>query len=387
VSKVMIILVSDQRMQNVIPVFQENMGDDDLLIPVVSKLKDGGLNPRYERAYKCTVEAITGRVLAEDPKSECGVDPFVFADTETLCRTLIQEHTSKGREVIVNITGGMKPMSIGAYRAALSEGARTIYVDTENEQVISFYPDGKYVPTDFSEGIQEIDVQTYLVAHCKRIDDEQTENKAFSASEIEAARSLMAFEIKRVADFMDRLASAVGHVASNFKRRRYFDASLDDVQGDDELLRTLVDTGYVTRPARNLIRIQKGEKWNYLDGRWLEVYVCLTLQDSGLFHDVRSGIQLQGVRNDLDVVCVHNAKLAICECKAGDPGGQKTLNKLRALKETVGGTFGRTFFVTTMEQASLGDRFRNRARDYDITAIVDINELPDIADIVLEKMR
>jgi hypothetical protein len=374
-------------MQNLIPIFQEEMEKDDILVPIVSRRKEGGFYPRYMAAYECTVEAIGDRVQTQKPEPGNSVDPFIFADTERVCQELIQDYQAKGHEVIVNITGGTKPMSIGAYRAALAEKVRAIYVDTENEQVINFYPDGRYKPVDFNENVAQIDVQTYLFAHGKCIDDERTSRQAFTVSDLETTRSLMAFKIKRVAAFMDSLTSAVGYVAHEFKRRRYFDVFLDDISHDDELLKTLEAKGYITRPAQGYIRIQKGKKWGYLGGRWLEVYVYLALKDSGLFHDVRSGIQLQGVRNDLDVVCVHNAKLAICECKAGDPGGQRTLNKLRTLKETVGGTFGRTFFVTTMEHSKLGSHFQDRAREYDITAIVDIGKLPCVATVIREKMR
>jgi hypothetical protein len=384
--KVMISLVSDQRMQNIIPVFQEDMGNDDLLIPVISCLR-GDLNPRYKRAYECTVEALAGHVVAQEPEPRNAVEPFIIADTETLCRRLIQEHANQDQEVIINITGGMKPMSIGAYCAAISEGVRTVYVDTENEQIVTFYPDGRHSLASFNERVAEIGVRTYLVAHGKHIDDTQTEKQAFKITELETARLLMTFELERVARFMDRLASAVGSVSRNFKDRRYFEVSLDDIESDDELPEILVNNGYATRLDGDLIRIQKGEKWNFLSGRWLEAYVYLALKDSGQFHDVCSGVQLQGVQNDLDVICVHNAKLAICECKAGDPGGQKTLNKLRTLKETVGGTFGRSFFVTTMKRVALGSRFCDRAREYDITEIVDIDRLPDIAAIILAKMK
>jgi hypothetical protein len=331
-SKVMIVLVSDQRMQNIIPVLQERLGSHDLLVPIVSKQRDGSLYTRYVEAYSRTVEALGSRVSAQDPEPETGVDPFVFADTEGLCQTLIRKHRKENREVIVNITSGTKPMSIGAYRAALAEGVRTIYVDTENEQVVSFYPDGRCAPVDFDEHIRGIDVQVYLVAHGKRIDTKQTADRAFSDSEIRTARVLREFEIARVAVFMSNLTSAVGCVASNFKHCRYFDVSLSDVGGDDDLLSKLEACHYVIPLDKTHIRIQKRENWNYLNGRWLEAYVYLALRDSGKYHDVRSGVQFQGVRNDLDVVCVHNARLAILECKAGDPGGQGTLNKLRALK-------------------------------------------------------
>ncbi|HIE28176.1 TPA: DUF1887 family protein [Candidatus Poribacteria bacterium] len=132
------------------------------------------------------------------------------------------------------------------------------------------------------------------------------------------------------------------------------------------------------------ISIDSEEKWKFLNGGWLEVYTFHTLKNSGLFDNVRANVVLKGSDVEHDVILTCRATLAVCECKAG-ASMSMIMGKLRAIKETLGGTYGRTFYVTARNK--LDKRVKAVARDYGVTGIIEGPQLCNIAEIIQQNLR
>jgi hypothetical protein len=113
------------------------------------------------------------------------------------------------------------------------------------------------------------------------------------------------------------------------------------------------------------------------------VYAFDRLYRSGHFDDVRCNVQLKGAPGELDVVLTRNAALAICEAKFG-ARLSITMSRLRALKDTLAGVYGRIFYVTA--RASVTRDMTNLARVYGVTGVITGPDLPHIAERIRERM-
>ena len=123
--------------------------------------------------------------------------------------------------------------------------------------------------------------------------------------------------------------------------------------------------------------------WHFLQGVWLEVYAFDTLYRSGFFDDVRCNVQLKDAPGELDVVLARKAVLGICEAKFGAKLSI-VMSRLRALKETLAGVYGKIFYVTARDRAT--NDMKNLARVYGVTSIITGPELPHIAEKIQECM-
>ena len=385
-NKVMIVLVSAQRMQNIIPVYQENMGPDDLIVPIISK-KGDQLNEFFIRVYKQIQDALKGKVEALSERLEDGVRPMFPADTKAVCSRLLDQYA--GEEVIVNITGGLKPMAIGAYLAA--EGrAHIIYVDTENEQIVTLEPDGRVSTPEFNQYVASIDAEVYLRAHGKELDLHRIEQNAFTEADLEAG-----FALGQVLDqaipFLDSLRTAADaqfRARGGQAKQQPVDIPLCELKVVDSEVLNIICPGYAKLSQREgILTIYPGSRWNFLTGGWFEAYVYRSLKESGLFHDVRSKVYLKGMDDDLDALCVYNARLAILECKSGrGRGKQGPLHRLNMLQGNLAGIFGKAIFVTTRRHRELGKRFQERAKETRTRVIVR-EELTNLAEIVHKRLK
>lgn len=81
------------------------------------------------------------------------VDAYDIAETETYLRNLVAERRWPAGELLFNLTGGTKPMSLGAFRVALEMKSRALYVKTKDRGAIYFY--------DFQHGSEPIE-KTFL---------------------------------------------------------------------------------------------------------------------------------------------------------------------------------------------------------------------------------
>lgn len=372
--RLLISLVSDQRMQNVLPVFQRGLDFDRVLL--VASAQDGAINLRYQHIAADLTHTLENHVaVVLHPKP---VDPYDPESTRSVLGSILAQ-LGADTEAIVNFTGGTKPMAVGAYLAAKDYGLPQLYVDTFNERFLLYEPSAVMRPINFH--LQGISIPLYLKAHHRNIHQEQTAQHRFRAEELSIASviSRLGDEGIRVADALHTKTFQKGSLRIKIPR----------------LLReALANAGFVSRWDLT----QDGEQY-FRSGRWLEAFAYQSLQEANRFDDIRGPVIFESpsrrddptnVTNEIDVMVLYQGKLGLIECKTrlrrrersgGQTGGaQDALGKLKALQDVSAGLFGKGFVVTAQREKRLSPAVYERAREYRLTIIPreSLLSLPDI---------
>lgn len=363
-TRTMIALVSAQRMQNIIPILQRDAKYECLWL--IRSTDADVPNSHFSLALQHTVEAL-GDIL-DVRSANPSVGAYGIADTQAIVAALLEK---SGETAVVNFTGGTKCMSIGAYLAAWQAQAEALYVDTANEELVWFHPDGHVQREEFDLA-DRLTVRTYLKANGKSVDEERTQRHVLDHPSIDAARRLW--------DLWPGCVEALEAFSVAISQGR------STLPGLDLDMATILEAGGLARKNDAGYWQATSQGRSFLTGRWLDAMVYTRLLDSGEFDDVQLDLRLKGIENELDVMATRKGQLALIECKSGDLGGQTTLNKLQAIRSGFG-TFARAFFVSSRSNDQIGQPFRKRAREYGVREIITRESLPQIATLVEQQMR
>lgn len=368
-SRVMVALASGQRMQNVIPVFQRGLEFEKVyLIRSADADQPGSAFARAVSDVKETLESLASvKVEMSDP----AVGAYAVEDTRRVTAGIIQKETPA--EVVVNFTGGTKCMSIGAFLAAREGGATSLYVDTADEKLVWFPPNGEVREEPFDlRGRLTVPVQ--LSSNGRRIDEQRTRRQALPAPAYQLARELLGLWPQCVPT-LDEFGRAISQGQKRLSNTG-LDVQVTELLRKYRFIGAVADGSWEITPQGRAV----------LTGKWLEALVYVLLEGSGYFDDVMVNVCLSGFENELDVVVARNGQLAVIECKSGDLGGMTTLNKLQAIRTTLG-IFARGFFVTSRTVDQVDNSFRVRASGYGIRSIITAEQLLQVADKIREGMR
>lgn len=363
-SKTMVALASEQRMQNIIPVFQRGTGVTEVLL--VRSTDADQPQSRLALALSHTLEALRERGV--DAESEGpGVDAYMVEDTRRVVLEIV--HRAAPARTVINFTGGTKCMSIGAFLAAREVGATALYVDTANERLIWFSSDGGVREESFA---LSLDVETYLRTYGRSVDRERTNKQALPPEAFDLARSLLGLWPECVST-LDRFGDAQSQ-----------GLQLVESKGlNSQVTALLQEFGFISA---------EGDRWKITPqgkrvlnkGKWLEAMGYVLLSDSGYFDDVRVNVCLRDIDNELDVIVSRNGKLAFLECKSGRLGGTTELNRLQSICSTLG-TFARGFFVASADQVPR--HVEARAKGYGIRKVITREGFLQLAEVVRDGMR
>ena len=362
----MIALVSAQRMQNIIPILQRGAEYERLWL--IRSTDADVPNSRFALALQQTIGALEDilDVRSADPS----VGAYGIADTQAIVATLLEE---SGGAAVVNFTGGTKCMSIGAYLAAWQAQVSALYVDTANEELVWFYPDGRVQKEEFDLA-GRLTVRTYLKANGRNVDEKRTRKHSLSQSAIEAARRLLPLWPNCISG-LEAFGAAISQGRNSLPTSDLDSALVSILQAGGLVKKNEAGDWQATRMGRR-----------FLTGRWLDALVYTCLLDSGDFDSVQLNLRLEGLENEMDVLATRGGQLMLIECKSGDLGGQTTLNKLQAIRSGFG-TFARTFFASSRGDTQIDRPFRDRAREYGVREIITRESLPEIADRIKRRMR
>lgn len=368
---VLISLVSGQRMQNILPLFQRGM-DFSKVVLIVSAEKNGELNPFFLRIAERLQDTFSNQVSWQIYSKP--VDPISPNSTKVVCREIIQAYQGS-EEVVVNFTGGVKPMSIGAYQAAVELGAQLLYVDTQAEQFIRYSADSYEVQ---AFDLLSIRVRDYLKVHGYAVDEKLTTNRGWKKGELEGGK--MIFESRP-----ESIQFAIFLHQCTIHKKPKLEFAQNKWGNKQFLFEQLVKLAYAKRTSEGWQLTKQGNQF-FKSGDWLEAYVFVALRESGLFMDVVNNLYIGGVTNELDAVCMLNGKLAVVECKSNiNKGSQNILNRLQALKDTLSGTFGKTFLVTGKRLENFDEPTMKRVNEY-ISGMICADDLYQVETLIAQKM-
>ena len=369
---VLVCLISGERMQNVLPLFQKGW-DFKHVIGLVS-----GNNEQHDAKYMRTWEQLK-ETLHDRAEWELWLTPLPSTDFEaayTACQKIIEDYGAD--QVTVNFTGGTKPMAFGAYRAALEKGASLLYVDTESERFYIQQPQAepKYLPFN----LQPITVRYIINLQGRQIDESRITNKGYD-NFLSLGREMLEDRTRTINEFR-----------ALQQRMPIEETQLEITIGVTEI--PVADWAIELLRRHKMISLYRDliivplKTIHFLKGGWLEIYAFTAIHESSQFMDVLSPLAITQFRDEIDVAVVYQGKMGIVECKTGNLKGKTgtaALKQLYEFRTKLTGPFGKAFLVTSWK-GSLS-HLEARARDYISPIIVIANDdLLRVEEIILEGM-
>jgi len=396
-TRTLIQLVSEQTMQNLLPVLRLKPARLVHLVTPRTVARSAWIAEAV-RQSGCSVE-LEATTLSAMPGMR-----------ETMKETLaaIERGGAQGEEVLVNFTGGTKLMSIGAYVAALKHKTPSFYVDTQDDVFVdgqsaeglesAFQGDLSFTPI-----LRSLTVDSVAAANgCGRVtgghdwrpflplalhlhthpDDEHACHITMHGSR---GQHPPFANVRRAAQWLNALDQDIP--LPEAVARLAVDAGLfrpgsqphalrlpDDTRHDLIELARLDGTGKVagfhTRLFKAIAPLQSA--LNFLGGSWWEIIVAERMRECGRFRDLRWSAQVgerRGAELEEDVVALDGVRIVHVSCKRSSQGGRllPLLEQINARANRLGGAFNHRFLA--IRQPPTGRTLANlqhRADDLDI---------------------
>jgi hypothetical protein len=289
-------------------------------------------------------------------------------------RTACEDVTASGLTPVVNITGGTKLMSIGAFAATIGPGWPSLYVDSENRRFLQV--GNTMLPDPLRDGWaaltraeRRLNVDVVAAAHgCEHVSAGEDPTPFVDLAEhlrthpSDETRCHAAF--KRVVTrgrptaLLETLDTRFSELPSGVVERALA-AGLLEKRGSDHFLRC-PSRAVIERALRD--RVELGEIYDavrplqfahaFLCGGWWEVCVWHAAKLSGAFRDLRWSVRFGSSTDHLeeDLVGVSGLNLAVFSCKRGGDGGRlnRAFEEFVSASTRLGGTFSEKIFCVAM---------------------------------------
>ncbi|MBL3529336.1 MAG: DUF1887 family protein [gamma proteobacterium endosymbiont of Lamellibrachia anaximandri] len=300
-------------------------------------------------------------------------DPWDIEAVQEQMLLLLEQETPQQTQLILNATGGTKPMSIAAYEAFRAYGFPIFYVHPEQDRVVWLHPHDHPV-FNLPDRIR---LESLLMAHGAVVEGKLQRGPVHSVL-LETAEDL----VRDITQLQQPLKN-LNWLAYNAEKEGRRSVTLDSRQQADGRLMSLIDLFN----KANVMHLKGGELiFNgedarfFVNGGWFELYVYeqarqlrpsgKPLQDIGRGVVVKREIRGQRVPNELDVAFLQDNRLYLIECKTrqwagrkGDRPGANAIYKLDTLKDLLGGLQARAMLVSYQD---MPDHDRRRAADLGI---------------------
>jgi len=348
----------------------------DQTIPNVIFIRD---MPKAEFYLFISTEKMENRGVVQNIINACG-DDFIQAyeiiqveeDSLVDFKSILSEKLERmdDHHYHVNITGGTKIMSLGAYNFFTELGDATIYyLPLVKNYFRQIFPIKKNKVKDIQF---HINLKDYLVANGVTV-----QSKAFS-SKNSLIRSQSENE-KLMQAFLGDLNLSIKKVGEYFRTHKLRDNKNAIVTEEIKFqLTPLIEAGFKPSSWEKLTR----EETNYITGDWFEEYtyqlISKKLQKKE--EEIGKGIRVtrgEKTSNEFDVMFTHNNALYVIECKtdvADDEEGKlsqlfnNTLYKASTLKKDFG-LFVKYFLFAVNDFSKLSEEHKDRARVLDIKLV------------------
>ncbi|WP_194745348.1 Card1-like endonuclease domain-containing protein [Thermaurantiacus tibetensis] len=343
----MILLVSGQPMANLLAALEPSLGVGEVDLVVTGDMQAGGKGDRL-------VEVLEGRGLACRWHSVS--DPY---DPEATRRPVAALLARDSETTVVNLTGGTKPMALGAHRAAVEAGVRDILYLVEDGRFRWLEGQRPPFPVGASLSVAEV-----VRAHGFGV----VGSVAPSPQRIATARALDPLLTGGTLHGWNRLMAAVEKTS---RKRKLWTPALVPLDAaissspealplDRDALRRAValgdDAGLCRLVGEGLV-VGNSLCHAFLAGGWFEhlLFDVLTTRASTLgLGDIRANLEVEdaaGARNEIDAAAMRGRSLLLFECKTvrfGRDTGEKAANILYRLEHlrALGGLGTRALLVS-----------------------------------------
>ena len=335
---VMVCLISRQTMQNLLPILQYR---PQQVVCLTTREED--------ESRKHLADILHAQQIALD--APLYVDAYGLDSTIQACREIIARYGAD--QLIANLTGGTKVMSLAAFRVFAAAQVPCIYTDTPHRRLLFLHPDDRE-----AEMLQtRVDVLTYLRAHG------QLASLRGSASRLSMPH-LAAFlgeHIAALEPFLSRLRYELRETPGQTRVRVAPQGRQRRAVAGELLLRAMRAGLLEARqsgPHEAEIVFQDVKARRYLEGEWLEDLVFETVKQGG-FDSYATNVALawqdapEQEMNEIDVAVVHNLRFFYLSCKTGSDSQQMKhhLFELETLSALAGGLFNSPILVASSPKA------------------------------------
>lgn len=376
----MIIILSGQTDPNLLPVFDEKYKPSELVIVATKLAKISAFR-----------SALAQHVKVSDSSIINIEDPYSIAETSLKITHKLKDLIQAGKSVLINITGGTKLMSIGAYEAwkkNASDTVRAIYVDISSYHILEFTGiDSKGLPvTEIKENECNLDLKTYFAARDIKFikADKYRNQKLENLSKSYICKVLQLHEAQRnfvnyVNQLVSRSTSKPGkHAIPTILQK-------SQAEGIDELLHDFIEKNLIKldcKPGTNTGTIAMSMTSDNVDimdvigGKWFEDYCYNTVKKIipvSTCEENSKIIHKNGVRNEFDVMFFYKCTLYVIEAKTNSWDKKNTtqniLHKLSSLGKDIGGKTK----LGIVSYYDFPDFIQKRAKDLNIQIISGAN--------------
>lgn len=311
-----------------------------------------------------------GQALIDELKSSGKSVESLSINQENSLKTLheqfstwLEQHIDD--EIIVNITGGTKPMSLAAYQVFSEWGFRCFYCDFTSSQLI-WLDDESTV-----SGIgSKVSLERYLRTYQYHITQKTT--LAQTPREHKEYAKILYEELCKAGRY-DNTCTFVGKIHALTQQNPL--SNIHFTQEEDVLLQHLEkQTGIFKFKQGQIICDEDVRKM--MSGGWLEIIVADALRGDeyrdihlSVFFEKSTQRKNSSTKQELDVMAMYHDKLLIVECKAkkwdNATQASEAIYKLKALSD-IGGLNTLPVFVSLREVPASA---KTRAAEQDIKII------------------
>jgi len=285
------------------------------------------------KASESIMKRINITIQVETIEPSLLVDAFNFDENYNLISNYLRNSDD---EIIINITGGTKIMSIAAFEAAKQFNLKSVYVDSENHFLYSLI---KGI-VEKSKLEEKILIDDYFKLH--GVSNSYENRIDYSEDEIHQLKEFDKYILDNpgfVSPVLELTDKILQYKRRNKKKWLKENIEIQKSQNRFEWKNGKGSIKYSIKGLQFVMHFENEKLLEYHNGKWFEKVVYGKLVESGNYDEVIMNYEIFNAEgdkiNELDIVAIKNEKLDIFECKSGGLF-QEDLNKLKAIKDTLG---------------------------------------------------
>lgn len=283
-------------------------------------------------------------------------------------RALALKETLAGQEILLNYTGGTKPMAIQFVRLFEQAGAQLLYVDTQQECFwLTKEKETKEQPFDFHFGLPTL-------FNLQKVDLRAQKDE----NEIEQLSELSDFLLnERRENTFDELTNIIKAAVSARTENKNISSWNPMVSAGPLTIETPQKYGQniqVSWRGRKYPQKNKSFWLDYFTGGWFEQWTFRIMKEIDVYDDVRCNVTIRpnemtgnnDIKNEIDVAAICNTIPVFLECKTGRVD-QKSITNLKSMVDEYGPTYSEGVLVCFYP---LHDNvLREKVKDYNLMLI------------------
>ncbi len=339
--KTHLVLISDQAVPNFTPILDERFKPDEVVMLVTDSMQ--ARSEALEKIYKPRGVKVSRWSIS---------DPWDIEHIHQRIEALLK----KGyQNIMLNATGGTKPMSIAAYEVFRENNLQIFYIHPQLDRLIWMHP--KRPAVDLADRIK---LKEYLMSYGA---NKVSQLNKFGV--VSSLRDLSAELIKSIHRY-EPVLSTLNYFAATADNADLLSADIGkELNGNDSfwaLVDLFAQAGLLRKEGAGLVFSDENARF-MVNGGWLEMYVyacCLNIKKTRGIQDLSRSVEVsrqQGnhtVLNELDVALLKDNRLYVIECKTKRYSGNSkkhsegsdVLYKLDSITGVIGGMQAKAMLVS-----------------------------------------